>query len=527
MRAGQLGQQRNIKGLDPAHVGHGGIQGFGGFQGRGQQGAEHQHRHPLASAADFTLAVGQSFQVAGQGHTGAAATRVAHRYRVVLLECGGQQSAAFSLVSRAGHRHVGNAAQKSDVVGTGMGGSVGPHQTGAVQRKHHGQVLQCHIVNQLVVCPLQKGGINGHHGFEPFAGQTGGKRHRMLLGNAHIVVTVWKTAVKLHHARALAHGRGDADQALVLHGHVAQPLAKHLGEGGRGGCGGLGQPHCRIKFARAVVSNGVGFGQLVAVAFFGDHMQELRALEVAQVFQGGDERFQIVPVNRAHIVEAEFFKQRGRYNHAFGLFFQPFGQLKQWRGIAQHLLAHIFGRRIELPAHQLGQIAVERAHGGRNRHIVVIQDHQQLEIVVNTGVVEGLERHACRHGPIANHGYCMAVFALLPRSHSHAQSRRNGGGRMGRAKSVVFALVALGKAADATQLAQAVHAVAPPRENFVRVGLVAHIPHDAVVRGVEHIVQRHGQLHRAQVGAEVPPCAGHAFQQKLAQFVGKAGQLRA
>jgi hypothetical protein len=64
-------------------------------------------------------------------------------------------------------------------------------------------------------------------------------------------------------------------------------------------------------------------------------------------------------------------------------------------------------------------------------------------------------------------------------------------------------------------------------EDFVRVGLVAHVPHDAVFRRVEHIVQRNGQLHRAQVGAEVTARAGHALQHVLAQLGGQPRQLRA
>ena len=98
---------------------------------------------------------------------------------------------------------------------------------------------------------------------------------------------------------------------------------------------------------------------------------------------------------------------------------------------------------------------------------------------------------------------------------------------MRRAKGVVLAFAAARKAADAAELAQAGHAIAPPGQNFVRIGLVAHIPHQAVVRRVEHIVQGHGQLYRAQVGAQMAAGFGHAVEHKFAQLIGQGGQSRA
>jgi hypothetical protein len=110
-------------------------------------------------------------------------------------------------------------------------GTICADQAGTVQRKHHGQVLQGDVMNQLVIAALQKGRVNRHHRLEAFTGHAGGKSHRMLLGNADVVIAVGKTLVKLDHARAFAHGRRDTHQARVLLSHVAQPAAKDLGEG--------------------------------------------------------------------------------------------------------------------------------------------------------------------------------------------------------------------------------------------------------------------------------------------------------
>ena len=98
---------------------------------------------------------------------------------------------------------------------------------------------------------------------------------------------------------------------------------------------------------------------------------------------------------------------------------------------------------------------------------------------------------------------------------------------MAGAESVVFALGALGKTGDAAELAQGGHGLAPPGQNLVRIGLVADIPHQPVVRRVEHVVQGDGQLHRTQVGRQMAAGPAHAFDQEGAQLLGELGQLLA
>ena len=113
------------------------------------------------------------------------------------------------------------------------------------------------------------------------------------------------------------------------------------------------------------------------MAFFGDDVQELRAglraHEAADVFQRGNERVQVVPVDGADVVEAEFLEQGAGRDHAFGAFFQAARQLQQRRHGAEHGFAHVAGGGVELAAHELGQVAVERAHGGADAHVVVVE----------------------------------------------------------------------------------------------------------------------------------------------------------
>ena len=121
---------------------------------------------------------------------------------MVLLVGAGQQLAAFAFIGGAGDADVGDAAQEGDVVVARVRGAVCADQARAVQRKDHGQVLQGHVVDELVIRALQEGGVDGDNGFEALAGQPGGQGDGVLLGNAHVEVARGVALVEGDHAGA-------------------------------------------------------------------------------------------------------------------------------------------------------------------------------------------------------------------------------------------------------------------------------------------------------------------------------------
>ena len=52
--------------------------------------------------------------------------------------------------------------------------------------KRTGKILDRHIVDDLIIGPLQEGRIDRREGFQAIGGLPGGKGHGMLLGNADI-----------------------------------------------------------------------------------------------------------------------------------------------------------------------------------------------------------------------------------------------------------------------------------------------------------------------------------------------------
>ena len=375
-------------------------------------------------------------------------------------------------------------------------------------------------MDQLVVGALQEGGIDRHHRLEALAGQARRERDRVLLGDADVVVALREALLELDHARAFAHRRGDADQALVGRGHVAEPVPEHLGEGRLARHQRLHQPDRRVELAGAVVVDRIGLGELVTVALLGDDVEELRALELAQVLQGRDQGIQVVAVDRADVVEAELLEDRARDDHALGMFLEALGEFEQRRCVLQHVLRGVARGGVEPAAHQPRQMAVERADRRRDRHVVVVEHHQHVRMR-DTAVVQGLERHPGAHRAVADDRHRLAVLAFQACGHGHAERGRDRGRRMGGAEAVVLALVAAREARDATELAQRRHAAAAAGQDLVRVGLVAHVPDQPVVGRVVDVVERDRQLDGAEVGRQVAAGLGDALDHEIAQFAGE------
>lgn len=137
-----------------------------------------------------------------------------------------------------------------------------------------------------------------------------------------------------------------------------------------------------------------------------------------------------------------------------------------------------------------------RAHGGR--WLVRIEDVDTPRCVPGADLEILRQLAACGLHPDAPPVWQSRRGDLYARV-QRVQRGGNRGGRVRGAEGVVFAFVAARKARQAAQLAQAAHALAPPGQDFVRIGLMAHVPDQPVVGRVENVMQRHSQLDRAQI----------------------------
>ena len=96
---------------------------------------------------------------------------------------------------------------------------------------------------------------------------------------------------------------------------------------------------------------------------------------------------------------------------------------------------------------------------------------------------------------------------------------------MTRNKGIVDALIGLRKAGQAVQLPQRGKQSLTARQSLVDIGLVTHVEHQPILRGVKHPVDRHRQFDHAQIGRKMPAGFRHVFQQKLPQLTAELRQL--
>ena len=91
---------------------------------------------------------------------------------------------------------------------------------------------------------------------------------------------------------------------------------------------------------------------------------------------------------------------------------------------------------------------------------------------------------------------------------------------MARAKRVIFRFIAPQKTTNAAVLFDRRQQIATSRENLMRVGLMAYVPNQAVVRRIERVMKRDCQFNGAERSSRMPTHTGHRFQNILPDLVG-------
>lgn len=88
-----------------------------------------------------------------------------------------------------------------------------------------------------------------------------------------------------------------------------------------------------------------------------------------------------------------------------------------------------------------------------------------------------------------------------------------------------YSLGATGETRQAARLAKGADAVTASGDDLVRIGLMAHVPDQPVVGGVEHGMDGDRQLHHAQRGPEMSACRGDRLDRFRPQLVRDLFQL--
>ena len=357
----------------------------------------------------------------------------------------------------------------------------------------------------------------------------------MLLGDADVVEALGELLLERQQAGGAGHGGGDRDDLAVTARRGHECLGEDLGVlalGGRGGGGRGGRAAGgRVEQADVVqVLLVVALGRGVAAALLGHYMHHDGAVFVRS---GVAERrlhgCDVVTVDGTHVAHAERLEEGRRLPH---LAHRCGGAVDA----APHAVAqrHPVEQMVHRPSalHVVGRLAQPRHHGGQPAHrgrigAAVVVQHDQRPLRVVAEVVQRLEGHAAGHRAVADHGHHPPML-MTGQAEACCQARcpAQRRGCVAVLHDVMGRLGSAGVAREPVPLAQLGEAVPPAGDELVDVGLMAGVPDDHVTRRLEHAVQRHAQLHSAEVRPEVAAGAGDRLHDELPDLGAQLVELR-
>ena len=249
-------------------------------------------------------------------------------------------------------------------------------------------------------------------------------------------------------------------------------------------------------------------------------MNDHAVARIARRLQQVDHCAVVVAVGRSQIVEPHILKVITAVHGILEGFLDPANGAEQpvsdERDLLDEMRGAALGAEVALLLPQARHMHGETSDVLGYGHFILVDDDDKTQS--GTHVVECLVDHAACKGTVTHDCHRPGIRAHHPIRLRKAQRRRQGRGAVPRAEAVILALRAFGEAGYTASLTQCLHPLVAPRQHLVDVALVSDIENEVVARAVEHPVHRHGQLHHAEIGGEVPPGSGNGTQQFAADF---------
>ena len=166
-------------------------------------------------------------------------------------------------------------------------------------------------MNNLVVGPLHKGGVDIAEGYHSRSCKPGRKSDCMLLCNSYIISAVGHL---IHHGlqgRPCGHGRSDADNFLIGAGQFKDGFTKYILV--KRSLGSIRHflnnlPGINIELTGSMEFCLVLLGSGKTFSLLGNHMQEFGSWDIFHILQDFSQVMHIMPVHRTKITEIEGLK---------------------------------------------------------------------------------------------------------------------------------------------------------------------------------------------------------------------------
>ena len=267
-------------------------------------------------------------------------------------------------------------------------------------------------------------------------------------------------------------------------------------------------------------------GRKISFALYGHNVQQLGSFDVAQRPERPHQFFKVVAVHGSEVAEIETFEevalvQQALFHGVARLLAEP----QQPRRMRQNAPQPLFEAVVVNRSGDFQQVVFQRPGGLVDGHVVVVENHQQVRALRCPGIVEPLESQSAGHRPVADDGHHLPLFAPQFSRLGHAESRGDRHRGVTAPESVVFALGHARKTADAVQPPLGPERLAAPGDDLVGIGLVADIPDDFVLRGLENVMQCRGQLHSPEARSQVTRVDRTFVDDVASQFVAVETQL--
>src|SRR5690554_1228394 len=156
-----------------------------------------------------------------------------------------------------------------------MSGAVLTNHPRPVKGKNHRQFLQAYVVENLVISPLEEGGINGNYRLFPSPGEPCRHGYCMLFCDPNINKPVWKRPGKINQACPFRHSGCNCHHTMVFFGQFYQAFSKYPGISQLPGtlsqaAGG------NFKTGYSMIFGGIIFRGQVAFSLLGHNMNKNR-----------------------------------------------------------------------------------------------------------------------------------------------------------------------------------------------------------------------------------------------------------
>ena len=256
-------------------------------------------------------------------------------------------------------------------------------------------------------------------------------------------------------------------------------------------------------------------------------MHDHRTVELPDPPECLDQLRQLVSVHRTDIAQPQFFKKDARHKQALGRTFDFLDTAYDLAAGRQFPQRH-FGKRLETVVAAARddpvQIIRDRSHRLGDRHLVVI-DHDDQVFAGRAHIVERFHGKSADQRTVSYNRHHPSVFSETLIGCLESEGGGNRGPRMAAHKRIIFRFCRRWKSRKSVAAADRCKTIPAPRQQFMCISLMSHVPQDLVFREIEHPVQRHRQFHDSQICSQVSPVLRHRLHDLLAQFPAQLRQL--